>query len=292
MAHFSAQRVQALLDLLNTERLTRIVDIGANPIHVPPYSGLMKMGGCEVWGFEPQVQAYERLVAAAQENEHYSPNAVGDGDVHDLHICQTDGFSSILPPNKDTLGYIGRWHNAMTVTETIPFETKRLDDIDDVPSPDLLKIDVQGAESMIFRNGAEKLSSSVAVITEVAFLPLYEGQPLFHDQAKILDDYGFLLFKFSSLVTKCLGDPMMASLDWRYHQDFGQLIDGDGVFVRSKNNLLDLDDEQLKHLAICADSVFASFDLCVRCLSMLVVRGVLEEAAVLQYIKKMPKQKK
>ncbi len=46
---------QPLLDLLKPQRITEIVDIGANPIDGdPPYKRLLEYRLCRVTGFEPQ----------------------------------------------------------------------------------------------------------------------------------------------------------------------------------------------------------------------------------------------
>lgn len=79
MAQFSRTRVETLIDVLQPSRLTRVVDIGANPINDNPYKNLLDMGGCEVWGFEPQEPAFNELMRTKRENEHYLPYAIGDG---------------------------------------------------------------------------------------------------------------------------------------------------------------------------------------------------------------------
>lgn len=282
------ERLSRLIDALQPERLTRVLDIGANPINAAPYAEPLKAGLAEVWGFEPQESAFDKLEEIRGPNEYYLPHAVGDGKQANLNVCRSGGFTSLFKPNAKTQAYLGRWRRAMQVTETVSFETKRLDDLSEVPKPDLLKIDVQGAEAMVFRNGQETLSEAVAIITEVAFVPLYENQPLLHEQAAILYDYGFLMNKFLFIKSKALGSPLMAKLNPRRHQN--QAIDGDAVFIRSLLDPALVSDEQLKHLAICADSVFGSYDLVAKCLSLLIARGSVTEEAALRYLHHVPHQ--
>ena len=53
-----------LAELLPTDRLTAVVDIGANPIDgEPPYREMLRKGLCNVTGFEPQPEALASLVA-------------------------------------------------------------------------------------------------------------------------------------------------------------------------------------------------------------------------------------
>jgi len=47
-----------ITELLRPERLTAVLDIGANPIDgEPPYKGMLAAGLCTVTGFEPQAEA-------------------------------------------------------------------------------------------------------------------------------------------------------------------------------------------------------------------------------------------
>lgn len=282
-------RLDRLVELVQPERRTRILDIGANPINGCPYEALLHSGHGEVWGFEPQDEAFQQLQARKRENETYLPHAIGDGRSAELHICKSSGFTSLLPPNRAAQDYLGRWHKAMTVDRKVTVTTRRLDDLEDLPQPDLLKIDVQGAEKIIFEHGRDTLSAAVAIITEVAFVPLYQGQPLFHDQAAVLQDYGFLLHKFSFLKARSLQSPLMSGLAERKYQS--QVIDGDAVLIRSLLDPESYSDEQLKHLAICADSVLGSPDLALKCLSILWQRGVVSEAGARGYAALLPHQK-
>ena len=40
-----------------------------------------------------------------------------------------------------------------------------------------LKIDIQGAELLIFKSGLEKLKKAVVIQTEISFMTLYKDQP-------------------------------------------------------------------------------------------------------------------
>lgn len=283
---FSKERVERLIDLLQPTRKTRILDVGANPVAPPPYADLFAMGGAEVWGFEPQQQAYDALMDARRDHEHYLPFAVGDGRTGTLHVCRHDGFTSLLPASRPVLDYLNAWHDALTVEKTIPVTTHRLDDMDDLPEPDLLKIDVQGAEKMIFENGRRKLRSAIAVISEVAFIPLYENQPLYQDQAACLQEMGFFAHKFLFVKSVPVRTRMMRGLNPRRHTS--QMVDGDAVFLSGLLTPDRLSDEQLKHMAICADTVFQSYDVTLKCLNILSERGAFGARETLPYRRMLP----
>lgn len=166
------EQLTTLLDVLKPARRTIICDVGANPVGKSPYQTLLDVGACEVWGCEPQPQAYEKLRKMEAEHEHYINTAIGDGEEHTLHICQADGFTSLLEPSEETIDLLKRWKKHMAVVDRIPLKTATLDSLDELPSPDLLKIDVQGAELSVFQNGVTKLAQTNVIITEVAFIPL------------------------------------------------------------------------------------------------------------------------
>jgi FkbM family methyltransferase len=76
-----------------------------------------------------------------------------------------------------------------------------------LPLPDLMKIDVQGYELAVLEGAASCLASASAILVEVSFVELYEGQPLFRDIVCYLGDRGFLLHAFP--VTLAGGRPLI-----------------------------------------------------------------------------------
>jgi hypothetical protein len=76
-----------LARLLSMNRLTHVVDIGANPIAgAPSYRPLLDAQLCRVTGFEPQASALAELNLKKGANETYFPYAVGDGREHTLNL--------------------------------------------------------------------------------------------------------------------------------------------------------------------------------------------------------------
>ncbi len=90
--------------LLRADRLTAVVDIGANPIDgAPPYKGMLAKRICTLVGFEPQPEALARLNAGKSDMETYLPYAVGDGTRGTLKVCQAPGMTSLYMPNPRVL---------------------------------------------------------------------------------------------------------------------------------------------------------------------------------------------
>lgn len=280
MAGFDEARARSLLGLLAPERRTRVVDIGANPLEDPPYGPLARIGGCEVWGFEPQEPAYDKLVAGAAENEHYIRGAVGAGGAATLNVCHADGFTSLLEPNEAFIRFSRHFDGDLDVTERIGIETTRLDGAD-LPQPDLIKIDIQGGERDVFARGKRVLKGAVAVITEVAAVPIYEDQPLLDAQMAELRKSGYHLHKFLFFKQLKLRSPLGRGMHGAAARS--QLLDGDAVFIRDLLQFREMETEPLKHLAILADAVFASPDLAVAAVDALSARGAVEEAGARAY---------
>ena len=253
--------------MLQPERLTRIVDVGASPINPAPYDMLLGEGLAEVIGFEPQPEPYQDLMRNPVRHRTVLPYAVGDGKDAVLHVCRASGFTSLLSPNPDFLDYAGRWRWMMRVVEHIPVKTHRLDDIAEVAEFDMLKIDIQGGEQAVFDNGLRKLAEAIVVYTEVAFVPMYDGQPLLDTQMRTLRALGFDLHKFMSFSHLMLQTGLSAHLRPRNHRN--QPVDGDVVFIRNLLALEQLPVERLKHLAILSDAIFHSHDLTLKLLELL-----------------------
>ena len=116
--------------LLGTALRIKAVDVGANPIDgQPPYWRALQAGDVEVVGFEPNLEALERLNAEKGPHETYLPHAVGDGQRHTLHVCFCPGMTSLLPPNPAVLNLFHGFPGWGRVVETRQVDTVRLDDV-------------------------------------------------------------------------------------------------------------------------------------------------------------------
>src|SRR5258708_16822770 len=96
-------------NLVHPDRLTSVVDIGANPFDGDtPYKAMLQRRICRLVGFDPQPDALTRLNAAKSDLETYLPYAIGDGEDHSLKMCRGIGFASLLQPAEKTLTHFPR----------------------------------------------------------------------------------------------------------------------------------------------------------------------------------------
>jgi FkbM family methyltransferase len=266
-----------LFRLIGPERLTAVVDVGANPIDGdPPYKPMLERGLCTLVGFEPHPDALALLHGRESARETYLPWAVGDGASHTLHVCQASGMTSLLQPDARMLALFHLFPEFGTVIAREEIQTRRLDQIAEVAAVDFLKMDVQGSELAVLQGGRGKLAGAVAVQTEISFLPLYEGQPLFHEVDRELRDQGFIPHAFVALKRWGIA-PLLVNNDPR--QALNQLLEADIVYVRDFSRPDALSDAQLGHLALVAHHCYRSHDLAMRCLMLLHRRGRLAAGA-------------
>jgi FkbM family methyltransferase len=284
------QRWQVLSEALLCERLPSIVDVGANPLDEPVYRPFLDAGLCSLHGFEPQNEAFQELVANKGERETYHNLAVGDGQAHPLHIYRQSGLTSIFPLDDTTTRFLGRNAKRARLIAKERIDTVTLDGLEDIPNIDLLKIDVQGAETMIFNHGKQKLSKSLIVISELRFFPMYEGEPLLDAQIAALSALGLRFHKFLFVKDQQIANSQSARLKGRVVAS--QALDGDAVFVRDLRDADTVSTEQIKTLALLADAILQSYDLALHCLDLLAERGELGADVAARYVELLPAQVK
>ena len=269
-----------VVDLLQPARLTAVVDIGANPIDGdPPYKRMLKKRLCTLTGFEPQDDALAELARTKSDLETYLPYAIGDGGAHTLRICRRNGMTSLLEPDLHTYEFFPKFAYFATVVREVPIETRRLDDVAEIDIIDFLKIDIQGSELSVFRNGRSKLARAVAIHTEVSFIPLYKRQPVFGEVDLELRKQGFVphaLFPKKAMIAPVIGAEVHSSLN--------QIIEADVVYVRDFLTPGALDVEQLKHLAVVAHHCYRSYDLAANCIVQLMKQRAIASDGLERYI--------
>lgn len=140
---------------------------------------------------------------------------------------------SLLPPNRafieryrmEKFRQIGETRVTVRTLDEVLAERRSRGQIS---SPDLVKLDTQGSEFEILAGAAAALRSDVvAVVTEVSFCEVYEGQKLFSDLDLLLREAGFSFFGFDSLHQRS-----RRFLDKRTQIFRERAIFGDAVFLK------------------------------------------------------------
>jgi len=148
--------------------------------------------------FEPDAAACELQAALKRPGEGWFPVALGGHTgAGQLHVLKKPSGSSLYPPNEPMM-YRFAPTSYGTLDRIIDVPLMTLSDFIDKyqrPFPNLLKLDVQGAELDILKAvRAEHWRDLLAVQAEVEFVEFYRGQPLFHDVDAFMRAQGFVLF--------------------------------------------------------------------------------------------------
>jgi FkbM family methyltransferase len=153
----------------------------------------------EIYAFEPFVGSYEILKTqtCADSMIHVYNHGLSDSEgVLAFHSNKSSATNSLLPTD---LSSEGIWRSGQLETqEVIQARFKTLDSVMAdlvVPRIDVLKLDVQGAESLVI-GGAEmacRLGNIGLIYTEIITQPTYIGQKRFDESLAIYYDQGFEL---------------------------------------------------------------------------------------------------
>jgi FkbM family methyltransferase len=278
-----------LTEILAPQRLTAIVDVGANPIDGdPPYKAMLAAGLCEVTGFEPQAAALARLEQKKGPRERYLPYALGDGTQRILNVCELEGMTSLLVPDPAYLALFNLFPIWGNVKHQIPITTRKLDDVAEIAAMDFLKMDVQGGEREVLAHGRAKLANTVAIQTEVSFVPLYKDQPPFGEIDLALRALGFLPHCVTGTKIWPLS-PMVIGNE--PNRGIRQLLETDMVYVRDISKPDNMSTEQWKHLALVAHHCYGSYDLALKAIVTLMELGAVPGDANKRYLASLPSRK-
>jgi FkbM family methyltransferase len=254
------QNIAARLGITLEERI-RVVDIGAMDIKDSEnhFEGLLRDGMAEVTGFEPLEEECRKLNASASANRRFLPHAVGDGPRRAFHITNTGMTSSLFEPTHELASKFQNLDELMQVVKTVEMDTVRLDDIAEIRDTDFLKLDVQGAEKMILDNASEVLKGVLVIQTEVEFVPLYKGQPLFADIDRSLRAHGFEFHRILGTAGRAFKPLFMRD---SINRPISQMLWADAVYVKDFMALGALSEQKLLKYAVIMHEMYRSLDLC------------------------------
>jgi FkbM family methyltransferase len=281
-------RIALLLNGLSPRRKTRVLDIGASGRGDASYHELLKAGACEVYGFDAVKDEVSALEAGGATGAKYTHSVLGDGSEQTFYTYERSVFSSLYPVCRSIIDYLERFADGTRLASAQKVQTLRLDDLADLPTIDFVQIDTQGAEVQILSHGRNVLANTVAIVSELRFLRLYEGEPMMARVVSELESQGFVFHRI--LHVKTVPVPFARSQRVRMDLIASQNVDGDAVFLRDLAMPAKIADEALKHLAILASAVFKSHDIALKCIDILVDRGCVSQELSDAYIDVLPKQ--
>jgi FkbM family methyltransferase len=155
-----------------------LVDVGAN---VGQFSLLCKIiyPNASIHAFEPLNEAAGTFqkVLGHEPNVHLHRHAIGSKAADLLiNVTARSDSSSLLAPDAQTKVFPGTHAVSQEAVRVLPLQDILRDE--DIPSPALLKIDVQGYEGEVLKGSERLLQSFDWIYCEASFIELYSGQPL------------------------------------------------------------------------------------------------------------------
>lgn len=257
----------SFFDLFPHVETIEVVDVGALQLGVDEvYASLIKNNRARLIAFEPDQAGYAALQKTLDKPHICFPHFISNGKPGIFYETQMPMTGSLYPLNEEVLNLYPDIAAYMQFKSTHPVETRRLDDISEIQRIDFLKLDVQGAELDILKGSINHLPNILAIHTEVEFLPLYRGQPLFADIDFFLRTNGFQFHTFSSLAKRLTG-PLKSESG--KIGGFNQVVWGDAVYIPDLARLLKLPPQRQLLLAAIMHEVYGSFDVALRILKNL-----------------------
>ncbi len=206
----------------------------------------------------------------------------GKADFHINYDPFTSSLRKVRPGLRDwylaSKGYDYLFPEAAEAGEIQSLDAVSLDDLfgspgPGFPPPNVLSMDVQGAELDILKGAPKVIGGNVVAIElEARFSEIYDGEGLFPDILGFLSSLGFDFVGFTQTVPF---SPYRAGVGLRGE---GYLLEADALFYRNPDRLLE--DENPNRNALLAKLAFIAMtshhmEVAVRCLD-LIDRGYLE----------------
>lgn len=231
-----------------------VLDIGAAAEGTPRWANL---SNGKVIKIEPRDTGEENLV----------PVFLGDGKKKTFYHSYYGPCSSLFEPNDELIERLWAYSSTQedgnfTVVKSEKVQTQKLDSLDLEQKVDFVKIDTQGSEKMIIKNGEKTIGDALVVEVEVEFEPLYKNQPLFGEVDAEMRRLGFVFHRFMDLSGRCI-KPLGFQMD--PGRSMSQILCADAVYVRPwYPDVKAYSDEDLLKTAIILGDCYNSFDLAAR----------------------------
>jgi FkbM family methyltransferase len=178
--------------LLKSLDLATIVDIGANR---GQFSLVARhcFPAARILAFEPLPQPASRYRTAFANDPQITLHEIAIGPAATsatMHVAAADDSSSLLPIAPLQNSIFAGTREVATATIQVEMLSCRIKD-DDLKSPAMLKIDVQGYDLPVLHGCASLLPRFSHVYIECSFVELYMGQALAAEVIDYLYDRGF-----------------------------------------------------------------------------------------------------
>ena len=276
------------LDIIDLDQRIEIMDIGAAAIaETPIYNKLIDEKIANLTAFEGDKRQSEKLKSKYGNNIRLYNEFLFDGSFQNLYLAHPEsGMTSLLKPNEKVLNFFNGFANFGKVEKIEKIKTEKLDSINNLPLIDFAKLDIQGSELTVLKNGEKKLENCLAIQLEVSFVCLYEDQPSFGEVDTWMRSKGYLPHSFLHIKRWSISPTIFNN---NFRQPGNQLLESDIIYIKDPFKLDLLSDIQLKKFILISHYSFKSVDLSVYLILELEKRNVLTKNTFKNYINNFKK---
>ncbi|WP_163575912.1 O-linked N-acetylglucosamine transferase, SPINDLY family protein [Halomonas faecis] len=247
------------------EPITIIDNAAVLPRH-PDYPKWMASGHLAVISFDPASLLNNKIEELKEygELQHYPHALLGDGQPETLYATlDAEKGSTLKPlPEEQQPEYL---RDKLKVLAELPINTVALDQIEGLPSVDMLVLDDLHDAMKVLENGEQTLKNTLLIQVRVAFQPTHERQPNLAELQHWASRNGFRFYTLHSLQYHS-HLPEDLPVD---QQLASELVSAEVLFLPSQKRVSELNDQQKEKLAYCLDSVYGILDLACAILSKL-----------------------
>jgi FkbM family methyltransferase len=180
----------------------------------------------KIYSFEPFKERFQEL----KNKSSFDRNIIAENlaisnetGTTNFYTNQASETNSLLPPVSQTQRPYHDHDTSYQNTKQIKADVETIDHYckkNNVTFIDILKMDIQGGELNALKGAVRMLGEGKIklVYCEVMFAKIYENQPLFHDIALFLNQFGYHLYK----------------LYYLSNSSKGRLITADALFTKAK----------------------------------------------------------
>ena len=271
------------LDLFELNQKIEIMDVGAADINETPiYSNLINNKIGNLNAFEGDERQIEKLKLKYKDSVKLYTEFLFDGSDQNLYLASPEsGMSSLFKPDEKVLNFFNSFSHFGKINEIKKIKTSKLNNIEKLPLIDFAKLDIQGSELTVLKNGNFKLEKCLAIQVEVSYVCLYENQPTFGEVDLWMRESGYTPHRFIDIKRWSI-TPTIFNNNPRVPGN--QLLESDIIYIKDPFRTELLDDEQLKKLILLSHYCFKSYDLSVFFILELEKRKILEKDIFKNYL--------
>jgi len=276
------------LDIIELDQKIEIMDIGAAAIaETPIYTKLIEDKIANLNAFEGDKRQSDKLRSKYEKNVKLYNEFLFDGSIQNLYLAHPEsGMTSLLKPNEKVLNFFNGFSKFGKIEKIEKIKTEKLDNISHLPYIDFAKLDIQGSELTVLKNGVKKLENCLAIQLEVSFVCLYEDQPSFGELDLWMRENGYLPHTFLNIKRWSISPTIFNN---NLRQPGNQLLESDIIYIKDPFKLDLLNDTQLKKFILISHYLFKSVDLSVYLILELERRNVLNKNSFKNYINNFKK---